>query len=289
MTEDLWHKGSAGEGCTWLPRYANHAELLYGTDSSSVVAGVPVPRTTDACSLTEMMKVHVNFQALDAILIQLYGSKDFLTDHLGFIATEAANPVLAEAYLAFKQGWDSFRGTDELRMQDLQIAYIYSNPNAVGSKDNLDYAEGPESYHTAHRQYHPTYRSILYARNYYDIFIFDLDGNLIYSVYKELDYATNFMANGTGEWRDSGLGEAFRAAVQNPEQINIIDWKPYGLGTQLLTGELLGVFCTQMPPESKPVEVSEMDRLGLLPMGFETKGFDCEGAYNSSYGYPGAI
>ena len=27
-------------------------------------------------------------------------------------------------------------------------------------------------------------------------------------VYKELDYATNFMANGTGEWRDSGLGEA---------------------------------------------------------------------------------
>ena len=27
-------------------------------------------------------------------------------------------------------------------------------------------------------------------------------------VYKELDYATNFAANGTGEWKDSGLGEA---------------------------------------------------------------------------------
>ena len=27
-------------------------------------------------------------------------------------------------------------------------------------------------------------------------------------VYKELDYATNFAANGTGQWKDSGLGEA---------------------------------------------------------------------------------
>jgi len=248
---------------------ANHAELLLGTESSSVAPGVAVERTTDACSLTEMALVSVDYEALKAILIQLYGSKDFLTDHLGFIATEAANPVLVQAFLAFKEGWDSFRPSDDLRMQDLQIAYIHSNPNAVGSKDNLAYAQGTESYHTAHRNFHPTYRDILYARNYYDIFIFDLEGNLIYSVYKELDYATNFMANGTGEWKDSGLGEAFRAAVAHPNQINIIDWKPYGpsygalasfLSTGILQeGELLGVFCTQMPPESKPVEVSEME------------------------------
>lgn len=45
---------------------------------------------------------------------------------------------------------------------------------------------------------------------------------------QELDYATNFLANGPGQWKDSGLGEAFRAAVDNPDIINIIDWKPYG-------------------------------------------------------------
>ena len=45
---------------------------------------------------------------------------------------------------------------------------------------------------------------------------------------QELDYATNFLADGPGEWKDSGLGEAFRAAVANPDGINIIDWKPYG-------------------------------------------------------------
>lgn len=85
---------------------------------------------------------------------------------------------------------------------------------------------------------------------------------------QELDYATNFLADGPGQWKDSGLGEAFRAAVINPDIINVIDWKPYGpsygaLASFLSTGikqdgQLVGVFCTQLPPESRPVEVSEM-------------------------------
>ena len=54
----------------------------------------------------------------------------------------------------------------------------------------------------------------------------------------------------------------------SPDVINVIDWKPYGpsygaLASFLSTGikqdgELVGVFCTQLPPESRPVEVSEM-------------------------------
>ena len=44
---------------------------------------------------------------------------------------------------------------------------------------------------------------------YYDVFLFDTDGNLVYSVFKELDYATNIL---NGEWRDTGLATVFRAA-----------------------------------------------------------------------------
>ncbi|CAK9033609.1 unnamed protein product, partial [Durusdinium trenchii] len=263
-----------------------HWELLRGASGSLLIPQVPVARTTDACILTKMAKVKTDYEALKNILIQMYGSKDFLNNHLGFIAAEAASPVLVDAFLAFKRGWDEFRPSDELRMQDLQIAYIYGNPNAVGSKDNLDFAQGDEYYHQAHKQFHPTYRAILYERNYYDIFIFDLQGNLIYSVYKELDYATNFLANGAGEWKDSGLGEAFRAAVVNPDIINIIDWKPYGpsygaLASFLSTGikqdgQLIGVFCTQMPPESKPVQVTEMQPL-------LDKAVDCITTVVSSY------
>ena len=95
-------------------------------------------------------------EALKNILIQMYGSKDFLQNHKGFIAAEAASPVLVDAFVAFKRGWDEFRPrlpvrrtefllerpSDELRMLDLQIAYIHGNPNALGSKDNLDFAQG---------------------------------------------------------------------------------------------------------------------------------------------------
>ncbi|CAE7866646.1 unnamed protein product, partial [Symbiodinium microadriaticum] len=45
------------------------------------------------------------------------------------------------------------------------------------------------------------------SSSYYDIFMFDLNGDLIYSVFKETDYATNFLIDGDGPWKDSGLGE----------------------------------------------------------------------------------
>eukprot|EP00439_Symbiodinium_sp_Y106_P041978 s5009_g5.t1 len=90
------------------------------------------------------------------------------------------------------------------------------------------------------------------------------------SLSQELDYATNFLADGPGEWKNSGLGEAFRAAMTNPDGVNVIDWKPYGpsngalasfLSTGALAamqggirrlGDLIGVFCTQLPPEFTP-------------------------------------
>ena len=43
-----------------------------------------------------------------------------------------ANSV-AEAYLAFKQGWDSFRGTDELRA----VAHRFCREFSMGGIENL--------------------------------------------------------------------------------------------------------------------------------------------------------
>eukprot|EP00933_Yihiella_yeosuensis_P052686 TRINITY_DN507_c0_g1_i11.p1 TRINITY_DN507_c0_g1~~TRINITY_DN507_c0_g1_i11.p1 ORF type:complete len:1432 (-),score=300.11 TRINITY_DN507_c0_g1_i11:1113-5198(-) len=191
-----------------------------------------------------------------------------LVTHNGYIQTEAASPTLVQAYVAFKEGWNAFRSTNQERILGLQLAYIIENSHPAGSKDQLDYAPGSELYHSVHKQYHKIYRDILYKRNYYDIFFLDMEGNCIYSVYKELDFATNFAANGTGKYKTSGLGDAFEAAVKNPDKINVIDWKPYGpsagaLASFLSTGikeygKLIGVFCTQMPPESKPISTQEM-------------------------------
>eukprot|EP00929_Paragymnodinium_shiwhaense_P068898 TRINITY_DN34743_c0_g1_i1.p1 TRINITY_DN34743_c0_g1~~TRINITY_DN34743_c0_g1_i1.p1 ORF type:complete len:1694 (-),score=385.43 TRINITY_DN34743_c0_g1_i1:219-5300(-) len=212
-----------------------------------------------------------------------------LKDHEGYILSDGKSPTLLEAIQAFKISWNEYAGSDDERMAGLQKQYILDNPHQTGSKDMLDYAPGPEQYHIDHRKYHPIYRKRLYDRNYYDIFFFDLEGNLIYTVFKELDYATNFDADRGGQWKDSGLGEAYRAALQYPDQVNIIDWKPYGpsfgalasflaIGVKNAAGVLTGVLCTQMPPESKPIDAPAL-------LGNTISSFD-DWLFNLKFGDP---
>src|SRR5690606_9024743 len=79
-----------------------------------------------------------------------------------------------------------------------------------------------------HRQQHDEFRSLLQTRGYYDIFLFDLQGNNVYSVQKEADFGAGF-AEGAGIWADSGLGEVVRAAmVGNPGDVFLTDFAPYG-------------------------------------------------------------
>lgn len=156
---------------------------------------------------------------------------------------------------------------DEERASLLRDAYIFDNPHPFGSKDTLD--RPPESltqaYHDIHLRIHPYYRRMLYDNNYYDIFILDTQGNLIYSVYKELDYATKFTLQ--GRYGNSGLGKAFRAAMANPMEVNEIPWEPYepsygalasfvATGVQDVNGVTIGVFCIQLPPEARSTELA---------------------------------
>ena len=113
------------------------------------------------------------------------------------------------------------------RKAALQKAYIEDNPHPTGKKEQLDAADDGTFYNVTQRKYHPWFRQFLRARGYYDIFLFNLDGKLTYSVFKELDYATSL---NTGEWKDRDLGNAFRAAADasSPEKVSFFDFKPYG-------------------------------------------------------------
>ncbi|CAJ1362763.1 unnamed protein product [Effrenium voratum] len=246
----------------------SHTALLQG--GVAAASTLLLPATTNFCSLSAMAIAHQDFDSFRETFIQLYSAKDTLNLLKDSVVNEASNPSLAEAFAAFKDAWTSFRTTDELRSHDLLIAYHHANPSAFGSKHNLDYAEGPEDYHQVHKVYHKLYRSILQERNYDDIFFLDLDGNCIYSVYKEVDFSTNFAQNGAGLWKDSGLGAAFTAALQAPSQIHVVDWQAYGpsngeLASFIATGifrgdELLGVFCIRLPPASQPVSLAETEK-----------------------------
>ncbi|RED53838.1 methyl-accepting chemotaxis protein [Aestuariispira insulae] len=180
-----------------------------------------------------------------------------ISDYLGTINSDleimAATPNTTEALLAFEGAWDVMEGD---RTATLQRLYIEENPHPTGAKEELDFANDGSGYSAVHAQYHPWFRTFLRERGYYDIFLFDLDGNLIYTVFKELDYATNL---NSGQWRDTDLGNAFRAAAANPQPgfQAFFDFQPYGpsagaaasfISTPLFSdGKLAGVLVFQMP------------------------------------------
>ncbi len=194
----------------------------------------------------------------DQLTTALSGQRATLSGYLTSIENElvtlAASSTTRDALLWFSEAWEELGDQPTKQLQQL---YITENPHPTGQKEELDAADDGSSYSDIHGLYHPWFRKFLRARGYYDIFLFDPDGNLIYTVFKELDYATNLV---TGKWRDSGLGHAFRAARDNPVQDYkaFFDFQPYGpshgapasfISTPVLDddGEFLGVLVFQMP------------------------------------------
>jgi len=109
----------------------------------------------------------------------------------------------------------------------LQYSYIKSNPNPLGSKDKLDKALDVSQYSQEHSKYHPSFRSYLEKFGYYDISLVQAEtGKVVYTVFKELDYATSLI---DGPYANTGLGEAFRLAkaATAPNFVAITDFKQY--------------------------------------------------------------
>jgi len=169
----------------------------------------------------------VNEEVEKKLQVVLQGRQMALSNYLQSIKEDlhvtAANPEVVKAVKDFTSAWAELGGNQK---DKLQKSYITDNQFPTGEKEKLDYASDGSAYSDHHKSYHPWFREALNTREYYDIFLFDLQGNLIYSVFKELDYATNL---NTGEWKDSGLGEVFRGALSNKGDggLSFIDFKPY--------------------------------------------------------------
>lgn len=109
----------------------------------------------------------------------------------------------------------------------LQAAYIADNQHPLGSKLDLDSAGDNSAYSRIHATHHPFIRNYLQRLGLYDVFVVDAEtGRVIYTVYKELDFATSLV---NGPWADTKLGEAFRAArdTKGPGETYLSDYAPY--------------------------------------------------------------
>jgi len=130
-----------------------------------------------------------------------------LTEDLSIVAS---NPNTADAIEQFGNSWKLIKGN---QTEILQKSYIADNPNPLGEKDKLDFSPENKVYDFVHKKFHPWFRELQQARHYYDVFLFDTEGNLVYTVFKENDYATNLV---NGPWKDTGLGKVYRGVIANP-------------------------------------------------------------------------
>lgn len=139
----------------------------------------------------------------------------------------------------------------------LQHHLIKANPNPLGNKHKLtDLADG-SMYAEHHAIFHPIIRRYLELFEFYDIFLVDSEsGDIVYSVYKELDYATSLK---DGAFANTGIGEAFRKADQasSADFVTLVDFAPYppsyeGAASFIASpifsdGKKVGVLIFQMP------------------------------------------
>ncbi|MGB0631011.1 MAG: methyl-accepting chemotaxis protein [Alphaproteobacteria bacterium] len=183
--------------------------------------------------------------------------------------TLANSETVQNATLQFSAAWS---GLGTRQQERLKKAYITDNPHPVGKKHMLDEAKDDSQYSQIHKQFHPWFRQLAKERGYYDIFIFDLEGNLVYSVFKENDYATNLE---DGEFKDTDLGNAFWAAAEADKSgtLSFFDFRPYAPSGNApasfisapvtdMSGQTIGVLAFQMPIDRFNAILSQTDGLG---------------------------
>jgi methyl-accepting chemotaxis protein len=153
-----------------------------------------------------------------------------------------------------------------------QYHYIKANPHPLGSKETLDRAPDSSHYSQIHAQYHPIIRNFLKKFGYYDIFLVDpQSGDIVYSVFKELDYSTSLI---DGPYARTNFAEAFRLANQatRADAVFMVDFKPYlpsyeapagFLAAPIFDGqEKIGVALFQFPIDTLNTIMGERSGMG---------------------------
>lgn len=111
----------------------------------------------------------------------------------------------------------------------LQTAYIAQNPHPIGAKNRLVAADDGSAYSRTHERIHPYLRNVVERFGYHDLFLVDEEtGAIVYSVFKETDFATSLRE---GPYQQSNLSDLFRRLTNAPPEYqrraHLIDFMPY--------------------------------------------------------------
>ncbi|WP_114783511.1 methyl-accepting chemotaxis protein [Vibrio tetraodonis] len=173
---------------------------------------------------------------------------------------------------------DMFSGLTDLTY-NMQFDFIADNPNPLSNKDKLTVIENSSRYAREHERFHDSFRQFLQTFGFYDIFIVDPEsGHIVYSVFKELDFATSLK---TGPYSNSGIGQAFQKALSlDKGEVYLTDFAPYlpsynapasFMSTPIVDkGNLVGILIFQMP-------IDEINNIMTQDGHWKSRGFGNSG------------
>lgn len=196
---------------------------------------------------------------LDEVLLEPSELKKYEQSVKGYYQNEFLSRLHKNLEPERRRGVDAYWSNDP-KVTYLQYKYISGNDNEVGSKHMLNYADDKTSYADLHKLYHPVIKSYLEEFGYYDIFLVDHEtGHIVYSVFKEADYATSLT---TGPYRNTNFAEVMKAAASANDKdfIKLVDFRNYEpsydapasfIASPIYDGDKkLGVAVFQMPIDS---------------------------------------
>lgn len=192
---------------------------------------------------------------------------DWYNQRAVIIRTTAASPDAMNAIDSLGKGLAEFPGGPDV----LRKEYVQDNPNPKGSKQNYDRAPGLDSYSAEHASVNPWMRKVQELNKYYDIFLVDTHGTILYTVAKEDDYMSNLV---NGPYAATGLGEVVGKALQGkPGDVFLSDIAPYAasngdpaifMATPVAKadGSPMGVLAFQLSQEKLDIIVNGSEGLG---------------------------
>ena len=126
---------------------------------------------------------------------------------------------------AIKEFKTAFRESGAEKVRDL---YITNNPFPAGKKLEYFDAKDGSAYSGLHAKYHPFFKNFLEEYAYYDIFLVDGEtGDILYTVFKELDYGSNLVS---GTYNTTNIARLFKdinsSSVAN-NTVKLVDFESY--------------------------------------------------------------
>lgn len=149
---------------------------------------------------------------------------DWFTKRKCDAVTLAKNEMVINAVKEFKKAFN------ELGAEKIRDLYITKNPFPAGKKLEYFDAQDGSNYSKLHARFHPIFKQYLEEYAYYDIFLLDADtGNVLYTVFKEMDFGSNMVA---GPYNTTNIARLYKDvnsanAANEHSYAKLVDFEPY--------------------------------------------------------------